>query len=152
MKLVLLHDVKALGKRGDVVDVADGYARNFLLPRKLAGEADKGALAQLDAQHKAHQRRQAQELADAQALAARIESAKLTIRAKAGENGKLFGAVTNADVAAAVASALSIAVDKHKVELAAQIKTLGSYPVEIKLHRNVVAKTAVNVVAAEARG
>jgi large subunit ribosomal protein L9 len=147
VKLVLLTDVKALGKRGDVVDVADGYARNFLLPRKLAGEADKGALAQLEAQHKAGARREAQELADAQALAARIESAKLTVRAKAGENGKLFGAVTNADVAAAIAAALSVAIDKHKIDLSGQIKALGSYPVEIKLHRNVVAKTAVNVVA-----
>jgi large subunit ribosomal protein L9 len=148
VKLVLLSDVKALGKRGDVVDVADGYARNFLLPRKLAGEADKGALAQLDAQHRANARREAQELADARALAARIESASLTVKAKAGENGKLFGAVTNSDVAAAIAAALSIALDKHKIELSGQIKALGSYPVEIKIHKNVVAKTAVNVVAA----
>jgi large subunit ribosomal protein L9 len=148
VKLVLLSDVKALGKRGDVVDVADGYARNFLLPRKLAGEADKGALAQLDAQHRANERREAQELADARALAARIESASLTVKAKAGENGKLFGAVTNSDVAAAIAAALSIALDKHKIELSGQIKALGSYPVEIKIHKNVVAKTAVNVVAA----
>jgi len=148
VKLVLLSDVKALGKRGDVVDVADGYARNFLLPRKLAGEADKGALAQLDAQHRANARREAQELADARALAARIESATLTIAAKAGENGKLFGAVTNADVANAIASALAVGLDKHKIELSGQIKALGSYPVEVKLHKNVVAKTAVNVVAA----
>ncbi|HET6276827.1 MAG TPA: 50S ribosomal protein L9 [Candidatus Cybelea sp.] len=148
MKLVLLSDVKALGKRGDVVDVADGYARNFLLPRKLAGEADKGALAQLDAQHRATARREAQELAEAQALAARIESTRLTIKAKAGESGKLFGAVTNADVAGAIAAALAVALDKHKIELSGQIKALGSYPVEIKLHKNVVAKTAVNVVAA----
>lgn len=148
MKLVLFADVKTLGRKGDVVDVADGYARNFLLPRKLAGEADKGALAQVEAQRKAHRRREEQELADAQALAARIESATLTVRAKAGENGKLFGAVTNADVATAVAGALAIAVDKHKVELRGQIKALGTYPVEIKLHKNVVAKTTVNVVAA----
>ncbi|MBV9719645.1 MAG: 50S ribosomal protein L9 [Candidatus Eremiobacteraeota bacterium] len=148
MKLVLYSDVKALGKRGDVVDVADGYARNFLLPRKLAGEADKGALAQLDAQQKAHQRREDQELADARALAARLESAKLSVRAKAGENGKLFGAVTNADVAAAIAASLSIAIDKHKIELERQIKTLGAYSVEIKLHKNVVAKAAVEVVPA----
>ncbi|MGA8100235.1 MAG: 50S ribosomal protein L9 [Candidatus Cybelea sp.] len=148
MKLVLYTDVTALGKRGDIVDVADGYARNFLLPRKLAGEADKGALAQLEAQHKAHQRREAQELADAQALAARLESARLTIKAKAGGNGKLFGAVTNADVAAAIAGTLSIAIDKHKIELENQIKALGSYPVEIKLHKNVTAKAAVEVVSA----
>jgi large subunit ribosomal protein L9 len=148
VKLVLYSDVKALGKRGDVVDVADGYARNFLLPRKLAGEADKGALAQLGAQRKAQQRREAQELADAQALAARIESATLTVKAKAGENGKLFGAVTNADVAAAIGAALAVSVDKHKIELAGQIKALGSYPVEIKLYRNVIARAAVNVVSA----
>jgi large subunit ribosomal protein L9 len=148
VKLVLLSDVKALGKRGDVVDVADGYARNYLLPRKLAGEADKGALAQLEAQHKAQERREAQELADARALAARIEAAKLTVKAKAGENGKLFGAVTNADVASALAGALSVAVDKHKIGLAGQIKALGSYPVEIKLHKNVVAKASVEIVPA----
>lgn len=148
MKLVLLSDVKALGKRGDVVDVADGYARNFLLPRKLAGEADKGALAQLDAQHKANARREAQELADARALAERIEGSLLTVAAKAGESGKLFGAVTNADVAAAIAAAVSTPIDKHKVEIGGQIKALGSYPVEIKLHRSVVAKVAVNVVPA----
>jgi large subunit ribosomal protein L9 len=148
MKLVLYSDVKALGKRGDVVDVADGYARNFLLPRKLAGEADKGALAQLDAQQKAHQRREAQELADARALAARLESATLTIEAKAGENGKLFGAVTNADVAGAIARSLSVAIDKHKIELAGQIKAIGSYPVEIRLNKNVIARAAVDVVRA----
>jgi large subunit ribosomal protein L9 len=146
VRLVLLSDVKALGKRGDVVEVADGYARNFLLPRKLAGEADKGALAQLDAQQKARDRRGAQELAEARELAARLESAKLAVQAKAGSNGKLFGAITNADVAAAISRALAIDVDKHKIELAGQIKALGSYPVEIKLHRNVVAKAVVDVV------
>ncbi len=148
MKLVLFTDVKALGKRGDVVDVADGYARNFLLPRKLAGEADKGALARLDAQARAQERRQSQELAEAQALASRLESAKLAVKAKAGGNGKLFGAVTNADVASAIAGALSIEIDKHKIELLSQIKALGSYPVEIKLHKNVVAKAVVDVLPA----
>jgi large subunit ribosomal protein L9 len=148
VKLVLLSDVKALGRKGDVVDVADGYARNFLLPRKLAGEADKGALAQLDAQHRARARREAQELADAKALAARLESAKLAVRAKAGGNGKLFGAVTNADVASAIAGALSVEIDKHKIDLGNQIKALGSYAVEIKLHKSVVAKAMVDVVAA----
>ena len=147
MRLVLLADVKALGKRGDVVEVADGYARNYLLPRKLAGEADRGALAQLDAQHRAARRRDADELAEARALAGRLEATKLAIRAKAGESGKLFGAVTNADVANAIAAALSVAIDKHKIGLAGQIKALGSYPVEIKLHKDVVAKATVDVVS-----
>ena len=148
MEVILRETIDSLGRAGQVVKVAEGYARNYLLPRKLAGEADKGALAQLDAQHKARERREAQELAEAQALAGRLEAAKLIVKAKAGENGKLFGAVTNADVAAAIAAALSIAVDKHKIELANQIKALGSYPIEVKLYRNVVAKAAVDVVPA----
>jgi large subunit ribosomal protein L9 len=147
VKLVLFSDVKALGRKGDIVDVADGYARNFLLPRKLAGEADKGALAQIEAQHIAQARREANELAEAKALAVRIEGAKFAVRAKAGGNGKLFGAVTNADVASAIAGALSIEIDRHKIEVD-QIKALGSYSVEIKLHKSVVAKTKVDVVAA----
>ena len=148
MKLILLNDVASLGKKGDVVDVAEGYARNFLLPRKLATEADRGALAKLGSQKKAQERRDAQTLADAQALAERLKSAKLAVKAKAGGNGKLFGAVTNADVATAIHDALSIAIDKHKIELKSQIKALGSYPIEIKLHKNVVAKTTVDVVSA----
>jgi large subunit ribosomal protein L9 len=148
VKLILLSDVKTLGKKGDVVDVAEGYARNFLLPRKLATEADRGALAQLGSQQKAKERRDAQTLADAQALADRLSAAKLAVKAKAGGNGKLFGAVTNADVASAIQETLAVAVDKHKIEIKSQIKALGSYPVEIKLHKNVVAKTTVDVVSA----
>lgn len=148
MKLILLADVASLGKQGDVVEVSQGYARNFLIPRKLATGADKGALARLGSQQKALEKREAQVLAEAQALAQRLESAKLSVKAKAGGNGKLFGAVTNADVATAIADELAIALDKHKIELKASIKALGSYPVEIKLHKNVVAKTTVDVVSA----
>ena len=148
MKVILLSDVKTLGRKGDVVEVAEGYARNFLLPRNLAREASKGALAVLGEQKKAQERRDAQLLADAKTLAHRIENAKLAVKARAGENGKLFGAVTNADVADAISSALSVAIDKHKVELKNAIKALGSYSVEIKLHKAVTAKTTVDVVAA----
>jgi large subunit ribosomal protein L9 len=147
VKLILLTDVKSLGKMGDVVEVAEGYARNFLVPRKLATEADKGALARLGSQQKAQEKRDAQILADAKELAARLESAKVAVKAKAGGNGKLFGAVTNADVAMAIAETLAVAIDKHKIELKSSIKALGSYPVEIKLHKNVVAKATVDVVA-----
>jgi len=146
MKLILLSDVKALGKKGDVVDVAEGYARNFLLPRNLASEANKGALAAHADQKRAQEKREAQTLADAKELANKIESAQLDVTAKAGGNGKLFGAVTNADVANAIHKKLSVDVDKHKIEIKGQIKALGSYPVEIKLHRNVIAKTMINVV------
>jgi large subunit ribosomal protein L9 len=147
MKVILLGDVKTLGKKGDVVDVAEGYARNFLLPRNLASEANKGALAAHADQKRAQEKREAQTLADAKELATKIESTPLAVKAKAGGNGKLFGAVTNADVADAIAKTLEVDVDKHKIEIKSQIKALGSYPVEIKLHRNVVAKATISVVS-----
>jgi large subunit ribosomal protein L9 len=148
MKVILLSDVKALGKKGDVVDVAEGYARNFLLPRNIASEANKGALAAHAAQVRAQEKRDAQTLADAKELASKLETTQLAVKAKAGGNGKLFGAVTNADVADAISNTLAVDVDKHKIEIKSQIKALGSYPVEIKLHRNVVAKATINVVSA----
>ncbi len=106
VKVILLGDVKSLGKKGDVVDVAEGYARNYLLPRNLASEASKGALAALGSQKKAAERRDAQTLAEAKTLAQLIQNAKLAVKAKAGGNGKLFGAVTNADVADAIPTTL----------------------------------------------
>jgi large subunit ribosomal protein L9 len=148
MKLVLLSDVKALGKVGDVVDVAEGYGNNFLLPRKLAVEANKGAMALLEAQKKAQIKREAQTLAEAKTLAERLETAKIAVSAKAGGNGKLFGAVTNGDVADAIERELAVIVDRHKIEIKTSIKALGSYPVEIKLHKNVVAKATLSVIAA----
>jgi large subunit ribosomal protein L9 len=148
MKVILLSDVKTLGKKGDVVEVAEGYGRNFLLPRNLASEANKGALAAHADQKRAHEKRELQTLEDAKNLASQIEQSNLAVKAKAGGNGKLFGAVTNADVADAIHSALSVAVDKHKIEIKSQIKALGAYPVEIKLHKNVVAKATINVVSA----
>lgn len=147
MKVILLSDVKALGKKGDVVDVAEGYGRNFLLPRNLASEANKGALAVHADQKRAKEKREAQTLADAKELATKIETTQLDVKARAGGNGKLFGAVTNADVASAIMNKLAVDVDKHKIEIKSQIKALGSYPVEIKLHRNVVAKATINVVS-----
>jgi large subunit ribosomal protein L9 len=148
MRVILLSDVKTLGKKGDVVEVAEGYGRNFLLPRNLASEANKGALAAHADQKRAQEKREAQTLADAKELATKIENTTLAVKAKAGGNGKLFGAVTNADVADAIATALAVDVDKHKIEIKSQIKALGSYPVEIKLHRNVVAKATISVVSA----
>lgn len=148
MKVILQSDVKPLGKTGEVVEVAEGYARNFLLPRNLAVEASRGALALLGEQRKAKERREALALTDAQTLAGRLGEAKLAVKAKAGGNGKLFGAVTNADVADAISDALNVHVDKHKIEIKAAIKAVGSYPVEIKLHKSVVAKATLSVVAA----
>jgi len=147
MKVILLSDLKALGKRGDVVDVAEGYARNYLLPRSLAAEASKGALTVLAEQQRAKEKRVAQSLAEAQSLAQRIESMPVSVSAKCGANGRLFGTVTNAQIAEAIERAFSISIDRHKIALKDAIKSLGSYPIEVKLGQNVIAKTTVNVVA-----
>jgi large subunit ribosomal protein L9 len=148
VKVILLSDVKALGKKGAVVDVAEGYARNFLLPRNLATEASKGALTVLDEQKKAKARREAQAAAETEQLAKLLESKPVAVRAKAGGNGRLFGTVTNADIASAISDTFSVTVDKHKIEVKNSIKALGTYPVEIRLGKNVIAKTTVSVVGA----
>ncbi|MFN2449843.1 MAG: 50S ribosomal protein L9 [Candidatus Baltobacteraceae bacterium] len=147
MKVILLSDVKPLGKKGAIVEVAEGYGRNFLLPRSLAAEASKGAMAMLEQQNKAQAKREAQALADTHELAKLLESKPLAVRARAGGNGRLFGTVTNSDIATAITETFDIDVDKHKIEVKSSIKALGSYPVEIRLGKNVVAKTMVSVVA-----
>jgi large subunit ribosomal protein L9 len=148
MRVILMSDVKSLGTTGTVVEVADGYARNFLLPRGLAAEASKGSLALLEQQRKAKARRDAEAVADAEALGKQLEGLLLSVPVKAGGNGRLFGAITNANVADAIHAALGVEVDRHKIEVPDNIKSLGSYPVEIRLGKNVVAKTTVKVIAA----
>ena len=148
MRVILLSDVKALGKRGTIVEVAEGYANNFLLPKKLAAEASAGALATLDQQNKAKAKRQDEDLAQAQELARIIESKPLSVPARAGGNGKLFGTITNAQIADAIQRSFDIALDRHKIELKTPIKAVGTYPVEVKLGNNVTAKATVEVVAA----
>ncbi|MBV8073927.1 MAG: 50S ribosomal protein L9 [Candidatus Eremiobacteraeota bacterium] len=147
MRVILLVDVKSLGKAGTVVDVAEGYANNYLLPRKLAAEASSGALASLEQQNKAKARKQAEDLAQSQELARLIESKPLAVPARAGGNGKLFGTVTNAQIAEAIQRSFDIALDRHKIELKTPIKAVGTYPVEVKLGNNVTAKATVEVVA-----
>ncbi|HTX03016.1 MAG TPA: 50S ribosomal protein L9 [Candidatus Acidoferrales bacterium] len=146
--MILLSDVKALGKRGTVVDVAEGYANNFLIPKRLAAEASAGALATLEQQNKAKAKRQAEDLAQAQELARIIESKPLSVPARAGGNGKLFGTITNAQIADAIQRSFDIALDRHKIELKTPIKAVGTYPVEVKLGNNVTAKATVEVVPA----
>ena len=148
MKVILTEEVKTLGKVGAVVEVAEGYARNFLLPRNFAVEASAGAIAVLQQKKKAADRKEALALSEAKDLADLLSQTKLTVKAKAGGNGKLFGAVTNSDVADAIHHALSTSVDKHKIEIKASIKAVGSYPVEIKLHKGVVAQATLSVIAA----
>jgi len=148
MRVILLNDVKALGKRGTVVEVAEGYANNFLIPKKLAAEASSGALASLEQQNIAKAKRQAEDLAQAQEIARIIESKPLSVPARAGGNGKLFGTITNAQIAEAIQRSFDIALDRHKIELKTPIKAVGTYPVEVKLGNNVTAKATVEVVPA----
>jgi len=148
MRVILLSDVKALGKRGTVVEVAEGYANNFLIPKKLAAEASAGALATLEQQNKAKAKRQAEDLAQSQELARILESKPLSVQARAGGNGKLFGTITNAQIADAIQRSFDIALDRHKIELKTPIKAVGTYPVEVKLGNNVTAKATVEVVPA----
>ena len=148
MRVILLSDVKSLGKSGAVVDVAEGYANNFLIPKKLAAEASSGALATLEQQNKAKAKRQAEDLAQARELARLLESKTLSVPARAGGNGKLFGTITNAQIADAIKRSFDIALDRHKIELKEPIKSVGTYPVEVKLGNNVTAKTTVEVVPA----
>ena len=146
MEVILKEDVANLGHRGDVVKVADGYGRNFLLPRKLAmqaTEANKNVIEQMKA---AAARRSATEKAQAQELVAKLEPVALSFTRKSGENGQLFGSVTSADIAGELATK-GFDVDRRKIQLSDPLKSLGDYTVAIRLHREVTAHIKVQVVA-----
>ena len=138
MKVVLLQDVKGLGKKGELVNTSDGYARNFLFPRKLAMEANSQAMSELKTREAAEKHRIDMEIAAAKASAEKLEGKTVRLTAKAGANGKLFGSVTPKDVAAAIAQQFSIELDKRKV-VVEDIKAFGTYPVEVKLYNGISA-------------
>ncbi len=144
MEIILRDDVPKLGRRGEVVSVKDGYARNFLFPRKLALPATPGNRKQIEQEKAAHARREAKEVSDADALAGMLAGVTLTIAAKAGESDQLFGSVTAMDIAEALA-VKGYNIDKRKVELEEPIKTIGEYQVPLRLHRDVIATVKVNV-------
>ncbi|MFZ5631965.1 MAG: 50S ribosomal protein L9 [Bacillota bacterium] len=144
MKVVLLQDVKGQGKKGDIVTVADGYARNFLLPRNLAVEASEGKMREISQQKDAQDRKKKKEEAEARAMAARMEGIKVHVKAKVGEGGRLFGAVGNKDISENLARQHGLDVDKKKIILKEPIKALGEFQVNIRLHPAV--QTAVTVV------
>jgi len=148
MRIVLRDDVENLGRKGDVVDVADGYARNYLVPRGLAMKATRGMVAQAEAMRRNRAARDAREREAAQAAAATIAGLRLEIPARAGEGGKLFGSVTAADVAEALTARTGIEIDRRKVALAEPLKELGEVEVDVTLHVDVVAAFTVAVVAA----
>ena len=146
MKVILLEDVKALGKKGDICDVSDGYARNFIIPRKKGLEATSDNLNNLKLK-KANDAKVAQEnLEAAQALAKELEEKAFVLKVKVGEGGKLFGAIASKEIAAAVKEQTNLDVDKKKIVLAEPIKTLGSHDIKVKLHKDVAATLVVKVV------
>ena len=146
MKVILKADVKGVGKAGSILDVADGHARNYLLPKGLAEEATAGNLTQLEARRAAKQKRDDKSLAEARALAATISARPVIVRAKGGEHGKLFGAVTTTQIAEAVLAEFGFALDRHKLELAEPIKSAGDHTCIAKLAHGVSATIAVRVV------
>ena len=148
MKVVLLQDVKALGKKGTIVEVAEGYARNFLLPKKLGAPATAENLNTLKLKKANEERVAAALLEEAKALAAKIEAASVTVSIKGGENGKTYGSVSTKEIDEAVKQQLGLDIDKKKIVLADPIKTFGTHETAVKLHREVQAKLSVKVVEA----
>lgn len=146
MELILREDVPSLGKAGDLVKVRPGYARNYLLPRSLAFEASEGNKKRIAAEQKARGAKHAAEEAEAQQLATALATVELTLKGKAGEEGKLFGSITAQDIAEALA-AKGHTLDKRKIALEHPLKTLGFHSVPVRLPHEVHAELRVNIVA-----
>jgi large subunit ribosomal protein L9 len=146
MKLILTQEVTGLGTPGDVVEVKDGYGRNYLLPRGLAVSWTKGGEKQVASIRKARRAREIASIEEAQQVRAELESKPVRLTARAGSNGRLFGAVTPGDVAEAVAAVGGPKVDRRKVELSRPIKSLGDYTVHVRLHPDVQASVKLQVV------
>jgi len=146
MKVILTQDVKNLGKKDDMVEVNDGYARNFLLPRGLAVEANARNMNIMKSRKEAEQSKKERELKEAQEVANRLKDVVLTIKAKSGENGKLFGSITSMDISNSLKSQFNVNVDKKKIVLNDPIKMLGTYEIELKLYPTVTGKLILKVV------
>lgn len=146
MKVILLQDVKTLGKKGDIVEVNQGYARNFVLPRKLGVEATPQNLNDLKLKNQNDAKVAAEQLAEAKALAERLEKASVTASIKVGEGGRAFGSISSKEIADLVKKQLSLTIDKKKIVVKEPIKGLGTSRVTVKLHPEVSAELTVNVV------
>ncbi|BBO00428.1 MULTISPECIES: 50S ribosomal protein L9 [Sporolactobacillus] len=144
MKVIFLKDVKGKGKAGEIKEVSEGYARNYLLPKNVAVEANKGSLSMLNAQKKKQKERAENERNGAEALKAKIEKMTIELKAKSGEGGRLFGSITSKQIAQALKKA-DISIDKRKIDLPEPIRTLGFTDVPLKLHPKVLAKVKVHV-------
>lgn len=144
MKVILLADVKGKGKKGELCNVSDGYARNFLFPKNLAVEANSAAMSELKSREESKAHHKSEEIAAAKATAADLEGKTVVIKAKAGTGGKLFGSVTSKEIASEIKNTLNIEVDKKKMTVA-DIKNFGEYEAEIKLYTGITAKIIVKV-------
>jgi len=147
MKVILTHEVSGLGAAGDVVDVKDGYARNFLFKRDLATAWTKGGQKQVDAIAKARESRAVKSLEEAQSIKGNLESKPVPVTAHAGSSGRLFGAVSTADIAAAVKDAGGPELDRRRIEIPTPIRTVGSHTALVRLHPEVQATVELDVVA-----
>ena len=145
MKVILLQDVKKMGKKGDVIEASDGYARNYLFPRKLAEEATDNNLHILNNKKENERKQKLAELEAAQKLAAELKGKEVKITAKTGESGKLFGAITNKDIAEVINNKFNLSIDKKKI-VVNTIKVAGEYEVEVKLYPEVSTKMKVIIV------
>lgn len=144
MKVILLADVKGQGKKGELCNVSDGYARNFLFPKKLAVEADNTAMNELKNREQSQAHHKQEEINAANATAKLLEGKTVTIKAKAGSAGRLFGSVTSKEIAAEIKKSLNVEIDRKKMNVA-DIKNFGEYTAEIKLYPGIVAKLTVKV-------
>lgn len=145
MKVILLEDVKALGKKGQIVDINDGYARNFVLPKKLGIEATPKNLNDLKLKKQHDDKVAAENLADAKALAEKIEKLTVNTKVKVGEGGKIFGSVSSKEISEELEKQHNIKIDKKKIVIKDAIKAVGGYTVAVKLHPDVTASLKVNV-------
>ena len=147
MKVILRSDVSGVGKRGDICDVADGYARNFLVPRGLAMQATPGATTQAASMRRSRDVRDAQDRSAAEAIASKLVPTRITVTVRAGTEGRLFGSVTTADIADAVAAQAGIEIDRKDLRLDEPIKSIGEYLVPARLHPEVEFPVTIDVVA-----
>lgn len=147
MKVILLQDIKGVGKKDEIINASDGYARNFLFPKKMAIPADEGNMARLQSKKDSQEYKKELERKDAKQVKSKIENIVLEIKVKAGENGKIFGGVTSKEISEELKNRYSIQVDKKKIILKETIKTLGRFNIEIKLYEDIVANLVLQINA-----
>ena len=147
MKVILIEDVKSLGKKGTIVNVSDGYARNYLFPKKLALEANTENMSKLKSRQNSNQFRKDTEKKQAEEIAKKLKGIMLKIKVRAGENGKIFGGVTSKEISDGLKRDYNIDIDKKKILLNETIKTIGTFTIDIKLYEGVIGKLKIDVIA-----